>query len=209
MTFDKLYVLAKGGVCVYSGSPHELNPYLRECQIVCNEIQVPIEVLLRVASEGVQDEQVRKMANKSLEKRQSILNRCQKEAKLFPDGIEFKSKSFKFIDFWYLLLRIMTETYVSNWKLCLTQLLFHLFFPMIIGKMYSPDIGKPNGCFDFLFNSNTSCYEDLRDNKLLDQNTKFIYAISIFFLFIQLSYTILTFPKEVKIFVNERQNSES
>ncbi len=102
----------------------------------------------------------------------------------------------------------MTETYISQWKTCLTQLVFYVLYPFVMTRMYNSDIAKPDGCFDFLYNSNTSCYEDLRDNSLLDQNTKFLYTISIFFLFVPLNYTILTFPREVKIFMNEHQNSK-
>jgi len=32
--FDKLYVLAKGGVCVYSGTPQHLDRYLMDCNIL-------------------------------------------------------------------------------------------------------------------------------------------------------------------------------
>jgi hypothetical protein len=208
MMFDKLFVLAKGGVCVYSGFPQYLSTYLRECDIICSEFQVPIEVLLKVSSRGIEDEQVIKMSVKTSKERESILNRCKTETKLFPNGIPFESKSFKFIDLWYLLMRTIIYSYISQWKSFVTQMLFYIFYPIIIAKMYNSDIGAPNGCFSFLFESNTSCFKDLEDHKLLDQNTKYINTTSVFFMFIQLTYTILTFPREVKIFLNEHQNSK-
>jgi hypothetical protein len=58
MKFDKLYVLAKGGLCVYSGLPQNLGNYLKEFDIICTEIQVPIEVLLKIASNSTEDEMV-------------------------------------------------------------------------------------------------------------------------------------------------------
>ncbi|CAM6032206.1 unnamed protein product, partial [Sphagnum compactum] len=98
MMFDKLYVLAKGGVCVYSGRPQDLNTHLRECDILCNKFQFPIEVLLKIGTKGVNDKQVLKLAKKSSEEKQSLLNRCENETKLFSNGIPFKSKNFKLID---------------------------------------------------------------------------------------------------------------
>jgi hypothetical protein len=70
MTFDKLYVLAKGGVCVYSGPAQDLNKHLRECDIICSEIQIPIEVLMKVASNGIKDDRVVKLVNKTSEERE-------------------------------------------------------------------------------------------------------------------------------------------
>ena len=51
MLFDKLYVLSKGGKCVFDGETNELKMNLQECQIDCQEWQVPVEELIRVASQ--------------------------------------------------------------------------------------------------------------------------------------------------------------
>ena len=50
MMFDKLYVLSKGGRCVFDGKTNELQSHLKECQIDCDKWQVPIEELIKVAS---------------------------------------------------------------------------------------------------------------------------------------------------------------
>jgi hypothetical protein len=206
--FDMLYVLAKGGVCVYSGTPKYLTTYLRECDIICSEFQVPIEILLKIASNGIEDKKVMQLMDKTSEDKQKIINKCKNEAKFFSNGIPFESKNFKLIDFWYLLSRSMTYTYISQWKSLITQMLFYIFYPLMIANMYNSNIGEPDGCFDFLDNANSSCLKEIEDNSLLDQNQKFVFTTSIFFMFIQLTFTILTFAKEVKIFINEHQNSK-
>jgi ABC-type multidrug transport system ATPase subunit len=61
MMFNNIYVLAKGGICVYSDLPQDLKTHLSECDIICNEFQVPIEVLLKVSSEGINDKNVKKI----------------------------------------------------------------------------------------------------------------------------------------------------
>jgi hypothetical protein len=67
--FDKLYVLAKGGICVYSGSPQDLKIFLNKCNIKLCENQFPIEVLLRIASNEREDKNIRLLANKTLEEK--------------------------------------------------------------------------------------------------------------------------------------------
>ena len=50
MMFDKLYVLSKGAKCVFDGNANQLQSHLKECQIECEEWQVPVEQLIKVAS---------------------------------------------------------------------------------------------------------------------------------------------------------------
>lgn len=52
--FDKLYILARGGVAIYSGPPDALQAYLEEkLQFNIEEHQKPIEVALKIACEGL------------------------------------------------------------------------------------------------------------------------------------------------------------
>ena len=50
MMFDKLYVLTKGGRCVFDGQTPQLKCHLEQCQVECLEWQVPIEELINVSS---------------------------------------------------------------------------------------------------------------------------------------------------------------
>lgn len=50
MMFDKLYVLSKGGKCVFDGKTSELQSHLQECQVDCQDWQVPVEKVIKVAS---------------------------------------------------------------------------------------------------------------------------------------------------------------
>jgi hypothetical protein len=187
--FDKLYVLAKGGLCVYSGPPQDLKTHLNECRIKCTQYQVSIEVLLKTATKGINDEQVLQLASKTTENKEMLINKLNNETKLVPNGIPFKSKNFKFIDLWYLSMRTMTYTYFSQWKVFLTQLLFYIISPLLIARLFNKDIGKPDGCFSFNLTSNA--------------------FTSVIILLIQMCVTTLTFPADIKIFMNEHQNSKS
>ena len=50
MMFDKLYVLAKRGKCVWNGETTKLKSHLQLSQVQCEEWQIPIEQLIKVAS---------------------------------------------------------------------------------------------------------------------------------------------------------------
>ena len=49
MMFDKLYVLSHGK-CVFDGKTNQLKSHLEQCQVECQEWQVPVEELIKVAS---------------------------------------------------------------------------------------------------------------------------------------------------------------
>jgi hypothetical protein len=204
--FDKLYVLAKGGVCVFSGRPQHLKIHLMECKIICSQIQVPIEVLLKVASKGMNDQQVLRLTNKTSKNKENIIMRTKTETELFPDGIQFKSQKFQLIDTWNLLIRCMSYTYVSHWKSLIIQSLCYLVFGFNLTLLYNSDIGKPDGCFILNSTSNSTTTESLREQSLLDQNLKFIFFAVTIVVCLQMLGTTLTFPAEVKIFFNEHRN---
>jgi len=204
--FDKLYVLAKGGVCVFSGCPQDLKTHLMECNIICSEIQVPIEVLLKVASKGMNDQQVLRLTNKTSKNKENIIMRTKTETELFPDGIQFKSQKFQLIDTWNLLIRCMSCTYVSHWKSLIVQSLCYVVFGYNLTLLFNSDIGKPDGCFILNFTSNSMTTESLKKQSLLDQNLRFIFFSVAMALCLQMLGTTLTFPPEVKIFFNEHRN---
>lgn len=207
MMFDQLYVLAKGGFCVFEGSPKELSLHLSECGIECNEYQIPIEVLFKIAS--ARDERVLKLVNKESQKQIMLINRCITEGYLAPNGIKFKSKTFRFSNLWYLLLRSLTYTYRSQWKAMIIQFIFNVGLGFILTKMYNKNIGKPDGCFSFAINSSigfVKTVEVLREESLLTQNLKFNFFAGILLMFLQIVATTMTFSSEVKIFLNEHQN---
>ena len=68
MIFDLLYVMAKGGVCVYSGRPQHLRQHMNDCHITLRDNQIPIEVLLKVGANGYNDNSVIELSEKANER---------------------------------------------------------------------------------------------------------------------------------------------
>lgn len=51
--FDKIYVLAKGGTCIYSGPPNQLRAHLEhQLQLTLPKDQPPIEKIIQIACSG-------------------------------------------------------------------------------------------------------------------------------------------------------------
>ena len=59
--FDKIYVLAKGGINVFSGHPENLRTHLFDSNIEYNESQIPNEVLIKISFNGINDENVKQL----------------------------------------------------------------------------------------------------------------------------------------------------
>ena len=124
--FDKLYVLAKGGVCVYSGTPQQLPNHLEECNIICTENQVPIETLITIGAKGRDDRRIVLLENKTKESfdENFLFNRINQTK---PKRIEKHSKRFNWRDIYVLLNRSVSEffgyKYISNGLSILTFVL--------------------------------------------------------------------------------------
>ena len=203
--FDSVYVLAKGGVCVYSGLPQNLRQHLNECRIDCNENQIPIEVLIKLSFKGITDNSVQQLVHKTQENRKVLNfdNLMKREGNL-----NIESKPFKIIDFWYLLIRYLYRNYVSQRKTLFTILLLFSGFITFIAKCFNPKISETNGCFHLNASSNMTCLETEDEKSILSQNQSLVY----FTMFWSLIYFSVSqtesYGRDLKIFQMEYQNSE-
>jgi len=205
--FDKLYVLAKGGICIYSGRPQDLDQHLKEYGIVYRRNQVPIEALLKFSSKGINDLKVRQLEDKNKKEKQEILQKCKNEIKLFR-GSQLKPLRFHFIDTWYLFLRIINYTYLRQWHFFLCHLLVYVIFGLVLSKLFDPNIGTANICFSFN-KTQEKCETSYRDHSNMNQNYIFNVVACLTVMFIQLAVTTITFSTEMNIFLTEHLNSKS
>ncbi|CAG2165983.1 unnamed protein product [Oppiella nova] len=137
MLFDQIYVLAKGGVCVYSGAPQELGHHLNKCGISCKSHQKPIDMLMKVTSNTIEDQTVRQLVKQTSRDTEWLDEKCENETKLSPNGIQFKAKTFIIKDIWYLMTRMMTNDYICKWKQLLAELMFFILFPILLATYKS------------------------------------------------------------------------
>ena len=71
LMFDQIYVLAKGGNCIFNGRPDQIAAHLIDNEIPFNENQVPIEELLKLGSVEAEDQQLDNLIDKT---RAELLN---------------------------------------------------------------------------------------------------------------------------------------
>ncbi|CAG2179797.1 unnamed protein product, partial [Oppiella nova] len=207
MLFDGVYVLAKGGLCVYSGPPQEVRAHLSAAQFECNEHQVPIEVLLRIASKY--GASLQRLSHQSMKARSELRLRCLEEGHLAPNGVVNKGNAFQLRQMWYLLGRTMTCQLRSQWKAMFAQFLFIQTMGFLVTRLYNKHVGETDGCFSLALSANASCVktvEGLREENLLSQNLRYLYFVGVLIMALMSISTVLLFSSEIKIFMNERMN---
>ncbi|XP_054169300.1 ATP-binding cassette sub-family G member 1-like [Oppia nitens] len=212
--FDKLYVLSIGGHCIFSGQPKQLQPVLMQCGIEeiltdRREDQTAIELLLNISSINENNDCIQRLIqNQNIGAKRHVLNTAADHLVYSPHGIDIKTKRFTFADLWHLMMRSMLYTYMSQWKPLLLQSVFYILTALITSQLFSSGIGRTDGCYDSLWDVNSSCFRTLESDELLHQNIKFIFLNSVIIMFMPLTITSLAFSSEIHIFLNEHQNSK-
>ena len=203
--FDNLYVLAKGGVCVYSGTPQQLPNHLRDCNIICTENQMPIETLITIGAKGREDQRIGLLANKTKERfNENFSDNHINQTKL--KSIEKHSKRFNFRDIYILLNRSVSEffgyKYRSHVLSFLTFVLCSTLFTLSFGE-----VGQYNDCIIFSNVNNRNCIEQIDiDHKIFIN----IFVISGSIWLGNILHCILCMLEKItrlKVLANEHQNS--
>ena len=197
--FDSVYILAKGGVCVYSGVPQNLRQYLKEHCIECNENQIPIEVIIKLSFNGLSDENVMKLIRKNQSKN------CIETNNLIPIKAP-EGKKFKFVDFWTLVNRFLFSYYWKNSEYLIHVILIQTMVSVFVSQLFSNKISESNGCFSVNSTSTLTCIEEEDIKILLSQNQSLLFQTStVSAIFMSLIITSI-YGKSLAIFRSEYQN---
>ena len=205
--FDKLYVLAKDGICVYEGGPKQLETYLANNQITLNENQVAIEILIEMSSRLDQENNAKsiRLAELHGQNRRSLEDRCDREGQS-SDGLKNKSSVFIPLHVWYLTKRSFFSMR-ARWTTLLIQAFLILFLAYIMIQLFNKNVGKPDGCCTLSVNNPCHPMEDtISDDKLLKQNLSLIFFALLAVQFLITIPQVLVFTTEVRIFLNEHKN---
>ena len=202
--FDNIYVLAKGGVCVYSGPPSSLRQHLIDCEIECNETQIPIEVMLDMSAKEKTNPKLQNLVQKSRIECKDIKNTQNLKQ---TNRIQNPRKGLYFIDFYLLIKRNISVIYRRKWFELLIQIGIYLIIGFMVKFTVNEEITKPDGCLDL--SSALSCEttsEDIRNFSLINQNLRYNYFFVFLISCFVMSMSTVNFRTEFKILRNENRN---
>ena len=203
--FDNIYVLAKEGVNVYSGKPLDLRQYLFSVEIEINENNIPIEILLDIAS----DETNMKLIETSLNKKElnsKYLSQEFSENMRSVYGKQTISKRFSFKDIYYLMIRLMNHSYRYQWKSLLLQIIIYQLMALIMKSHFNPDMIKPSGCMSFDEIQCEQTLDTIYETKLIKMNIRYIISLTTFISFVILNVTSTEFAFHYQMCRKEQRN---
>ena len=203
--FDNLYVLAKEGVCVYSGTPGNLQYFLQESYIIGAEYQLPIEALITLASKGCADERVEELRSKTSSKLKERIERRNDETK--PKQIKRQKKLFNFKDVYYLICRGISELFSYKWKSSLFSLFVLLGCLLMVCYAFRDDIGEFSDCFAMNEYKPMSCMDLVVGDHNVEQNITFLILAFYICFIVKGLITMSEKIVKLRIFTNEHQNS--
>ncbi|CAG2172983.1 unnamed protein product [Oppiella nova] len=204
--FDNIYVLANGGVCLYSGPPLPLRHHLHDCDIELTQNDVPIEVVLTIASDG------KRMTD--FEKLMSKQNSYQSDDKLIEEnmrlvyGKQSPTKRFSFRDVNCLLMRSMRYAYISQWKTFALKIAMLIYTGIMLRIIFGTEIIVPDGCMTIEFGSGCDQGEsNIINDNLIKDNIKFMMVLVVVVPMLIMFVFSISFCTEVEIFCSEHHNA--
>lgn len=221
--FDKLYVLSRGGLCVYEGSVDHMSLFLRESDVsIDSKIQTPMERLMKVASKP--NASTIKLANRVLSTREEILDLALKFGVFAPNGVETRAVPIRLEDIVDLFTRSFKHKYRLYWQTLLAHYLIMLVFSFVLTTAFNDQIGFPDSCYNKTSNStigrliiteNVDTFDNVNEQfvtlygqNLVDENIKFLFVITICLSLFQMITSVYGLNEEIKVAINEHRNGD-
>ncbi|OTF80231.1 hypothetical protein BLA29_005382, partial [Euroglyphus maynei] len=179
--FDKLYILARGGVCIYSGTPSMLQENLRQQLNPSSDInpsvieekddnqheRPPIEQYLKIACNGLESDSVRLLADRTLEMENEKLLPHISRLDFLPWGTPRHLKPFTIGDLFLQLSRLFRVVFIVNGHVFLLQILMYVLSYLFLTFTYDPQMVRPSGCYS-VSTENQTCGQKLNDDALME-----------------------------------------
>ena len=202
---DKLYVLAKGGVCVYSGSVPYLTQHMRNCDIVCNAYQVPIEHLVTIGAKGHDDRTVTALTSKTNEDFRQNYRSIIKRTKV--SRIEPIRKAFSWKDLKIVMSRALVIVRFEDWRTLMIKMVSIIATAFVVIVAFDKYIGRAEDCFSWTEPDPRSCFDILLSDSKTEQNSTFLFISCLTLQMVQVIISVVYLEPKYKTFRNEHQNS--
>ncbi|KAH7644841.1 abc transporter g family member 3-like [Dermatophagoides farinae] len=157
--FDKLYVLSRGGLCIYEGSVEHMSLFLRESGVIIQSgIQTPIERLIKIASKPT--ELTVRVASRVFSTRNDILHLAEKYGVLLGVRIQPPVSPISLINIWHLFQRSLVHKYRYYWKSILFEYWALVSAIVLLVFLFDKGIGEPDSCYQPIDNGRLSTNPD-------------------------------------------------
>ncbi len=215
--FEHLYVLARGGVCIYSGgsTSEQMEQHLSSSSATAvssssDQSNSPIEVLIRHSCSGAEDRTVQRLvARSNLQWSSSNAWQLSQEAQLTPDGVQRNRTRFSLYSVYVAFLRYSVAFWQHLWKEYLLISANYLFYGVAIPLFYDRRMASLTGCFNLESDFNVLCSRDAQGVEVVFQllnNFKYSFFFANFFMIFVLLQQALSFHKDLEVFTNEHRN---
>ncbi|RWS21196.1 ABC transporter-like protein 12, partial [Leptotrombidium deliense] len=222
--FHQIYVLSFDGRCVYSGPPSQLIDYLSKLGLQCPQFHNPADFIIEIASSDYGTEAVNKLAISECNRQVDYLN----EEKMLLSCTKFlistngskqrncirvpvskviarlKNKSFPHFKHTWLLLRRTYLSTIRDPKLTWFRISQAIFIAMLMSYLYDYPIGRADGCLPVTAISDQNAFMSIGVGT--QDNISFIFFVILFTVMASRMPTVLTFPSEVSVLIQERNN---
>ncbi|KAH7637213.1 uncharacterized protein LOC124495078 isoform X3 [Dermatophagoides farinae] len=208
--FDKVFVLAKGGVCIYSGPPNDLRNNLK--QKIDDEFDTekpPIEEYLDIACEAIGSEIVRKLTDSTLIEQHAQLDPLVDDLKFLKNGVRQGRKRFCWGDLILQFHRIFRISFIAEYKSFLMQFLYYFLVIMLVTTFFESKMTHAETCYSFESDEsarNVTCRDKLYAEALADDYEMNQWFFIILFGMSIVSISSMFFDPILKVFRNEHRN---
>ncbi|XP_054157422.1 uncharacterized protein LOC128955772 [Oppia nitens] len=200
--FDTIYVLAKGGQTLYSGFPQNLDQFIADNHIKCNENQLAIDMLMKHSYNSTN------ISNVNNHLKTNIIKNIDSNLILMKSQSVYQTKSwFNLYDIFINIKRNIHSVYISQWMITWTLYLFYFVLNIIFVTCFSSDMSTIDGCIDFSNYLDAKTYTDMTyEAYVLFQTQSYLFISSLKLCLIVCLFTIYTICHNSKIISSEYKN---
>ncbi len=207
--FDQLYILARGGVLIFSGAPNAMQLHIDKVPALNSSFSstLPIEKLIRQSCAELPNEVTTKLSQISTKQ---ISSELLGEAYLTLDGVQPNRPRITVYSVHQLSRRYLQYLAAYLWKEWLAYLTICLLYGASIRILFTTEVTKPSACFS-LEDDLSSCVksaEQVHDELLLEDNFYYVfYAVNIYMLLL-IIYSSIRLHYEFNVLENEHRNGK-